>query len=421
MASEGREGLLRAVTRRGLAVLAGAPAASLALMACAGPGPAPPGAGGAGGAAKLSGTVELWSNSGYAYKDRTGARLAQEFEQQHPGLKVNWTDTPYADFMSKLVTTAVAGNPPDISYADRYVTKSFACKGAAAPLDEYVKRSRTVKLDNLWPQMRSDVTYNGKLYGMPHQGGVGLVWFNRNHFKEAGLDPAKPPTTWDQTVQAVQRLTRRAGTATERAGWVPQRGWGVPWMVMYWQLGGELLDSSEKKAVFNNDKATQVFDWLLRVHDLQGGEDAITELYAGANANDAFAQGKVSMVWAPNSTWRAQWASRSELDVGNTFWPTPPGGQAVELHGGLEPDHPQGGQEPGRRLRLPGVQAQRRPPGALGPGLGQHPLHPHGGDERALRQQQPGAEDRRRGHALRQVGHRRSGRRSGPQVPDRGG
>ena len=34
---------------------------------------------------------------------------------------------------------------------------------------------------------------------------------------------------------------RRAGTATERAGWVPQRGWGVPWMVMYWQLGGELM------------------------------------------------------------------------------------------------------------------------------------------------------------------------------------
>jgi multiple sugar transport system substrate-binding protein len=181
---------------------------------------------------------------------------------------------------------------------------------------------------------------------MPHQGGVGLVWFNRNHFKEAGLDPAKPPTTWDQTVQAIQRLTRRAGTATERAGWVPQRGWGVPWMVMYWQLGGELLDPTEKKAVFNNERATQVFDWLLRVHDLQGGEDAITELYAGANNYDAFAQGKVSMVWAPNSTWQAQWASRSELDVGNTFWPTPPGGKRSNYMGGWSLIVPKGAKNP---------------------------------------------------------------------------
>jgi multiple sugar transport system substrate-binding protein len=194
--------------------------------------------------------------------------------------------------------------------------------------------------------MRRDVTYKGRVYSLPSQGNVGQLWFNRNHFREAGLDPEKPPTTWDQAVQAIQRLTRRAGADVERAGWVPPRSWGVPWMVMYWQLGGELTDADDRRVIFNNERAVQVFEWQLHVHELQGGEDALTALYAGANANAAFAQGKVSMVWAANSTWRAQWANVPGLDVGNTYWPTPPNGQRSNYLGGATLIIPRGAKNP---------------------------------------------------------------------------
>jgi ABC-type glycerol-3-phosphate transport system substrate-binding protein len=301
---------------------------------------------GAPGAKKVTGAVEFWSDATLPYRDRTGAKLALEFEQLHPGVKINWTDTPYADFMGKLVPAVVAGTPPDLSYADRYVTKSFACKGAARELDGYLKQSRSLQVDNLWPQLRRDASYKGKIYSMPSQGNAGQLWFNKNHFREAGLDPDRPPTTWDQAVQAVQRLTRRPGAELERAGWVPARGWGVPWMVMYWQLGGELTDAEDRKVIFNNERAMQVFEWQLRVHDMQGGEDAITALFAGANMWDAFAQGKTSMLWGNNSARQARWSKVPGLEVGNSYWPTPPGGQRSNYFAGATLILPKGSKNP---------------------------------------------------------------------------
>jgi ABC-type glycerol-3-phosphate transport system substrate-binding protein len=194
--------------------------------------------------------------------------------------------------------------------------------------------------------MRRDVTYKGKVYGMPPQGNAGQLWFNKNHFREAGLDPERPPTTWEQAIQAVQRLTRRSGADIERAGWVPPRGWGVPWMVMYWQLGGDLTDADERKAIYNNERAMQVFEWQLRVHDMQGGEEAINALFAGANMWDAFAQGKVSMLWGNNSARQARWSKVAGLEVGNSYWPTPPGGQRSNYFAGATLIIPKGAKNP---------------------------------------------------------------------------
>jgi multiple sugar transport system substrate-binding protein len=297
-------------------------------------------------AKQLQGTVEFWTNSGYPFKDNVGAQLADEFMTQHPTVKIAWTDTAYGDFMTKLVTTAVSGNPPDLSYADRYVTESFACKGAAAPLDAYVKQSKSVKLDNFWPLMRDQITYKGQVYAMPHQGNVGLLFYNKSFFRESGLDPEKPPTTWDATLQAIPRLAKRSGAAVDRVGWVPTRGWGVPWMVPYWQLGGELLDKDEKKAIFNNDTANQVFEWLLKLQDAQGGDDAIAALYNGLNIYDALSQGKTAMVWSTNTTLRTTFSKVPGLDVGVTFWPTPPNGKHANYMGGWSLIIPKGAKNP---------------------------------------------------------------------------
>jgi hypothetical protein len=81
-------------------------------------------------------------------------------------------------------------------------------------------------------------------------------------------------------------------------GWPPQRGFGVPWMVPYWQLGGELTSADEKQASVNNDKAIPVLEWFLKVYDAQGGDEGVSEAFGSLGPFDAFAQGKTAMVWA---------------------------------------------------------------------------------------------------------------------------
>ncbi|MGH2350835.1 MAG: extracellular solute-binding protein, partial [Chloroflexota bacterium] len=277
-----REGhALRGLTRRSLmGVLSGGAAllGGAALAACGGAA-TEPAAQPVGSAKQITGKVEFWSNAGYAYTGKLGEKLVNEFQAANRGLTVEFTDTTYGDFMKKLVSTSAAGTPPDLSYADRYVTKSFACLGVARALDDYMKTAKNAKPAAFWPRLQHDITYRGKVWAVPHGPDIGLLYFNKNIFNESGLDPAKPPTTWDEAMSAIQRLTKRSGDKVERVGWAPQRGWGVPWMVMYWQLGGDLTSPDETKAIYNNEKAIQVFDWMLKVNEMQGGNEAIDEAF----------------------------------------------------------------------------------------------------------------------------------------------
>ena len=323
------------VTRRRVVTAAARGAALLttaAAAACGAPGAAPSGQ--PAGAKQLTGTVEFWSNAGYAYSGKLGEKLVGEFQLANPGLTVSFTDTTYGDFMTKLVSTSAAGTPPDLSYADRYVTKSFACLGVARALDDYMKTARAAKPTAFWPRLQHDITYKGKVWAVPHGPDIGLLYVNKNLFREAGLDPAKPPTTWDAAAAAIPRLMKRSGGTLERVGWAPQKGWGVPWMVMYWQLGGELQSQDESKAIYNNEQAIQTFEWLLKIYEAQGGNDAIEEAFQKANYMDAFAQGRMAMVWATYSTWRTRWEKELSLDVGFTYWPTPPNGRHGNYMGG---------------------------------------------------------------------------------------
>jgi multiple sugar transport system substrate-binding protein len=335
-------------TRRGMMGQLGRGAALLgtaALTACAGLGGGR-GTGGPGGAKQLTGTVDFWSNAGYPYSGRIGEQLVQEFQQANPGLTVAFTDTSYAEFMTKLVTASAAGTPPDLSYADRYVTKSFACLGVNLALDDYMKTAKHAKATAFWPRLQYDTTYGGKTWAVPHGPDVGLLYYNRNSFRESGLDAAKPPATWDEAASAIQRLTKRSGSTLERVGWAPLRGWGVPWMIMYWQLGGELTTPDEKQAAYNNDKAIQVFEWLLKVYEAQGGDQAVTEAFQGASPYDAFIQGRMAMVWATHSQRRTAFEKESSLDFAVTHWPTPPSGQRSNYMGGWSLIVPKGAKNP---------------------------------------------------------------------------
>jgi multiple sugar transport system substrate-binding protein len=89
-----------------------------------------------------------------------------------------------------------------------------------------------------------------------------------------------------------------------------------------------------------------VFDWLLKVDDVQGGEDAIAALYQGVNIYDALSEGKTAMVWATNTTWRTTFSKVPGLDVGFAPWPVPPNGKRANYMGGWSLIIPKGAKNP---------------------------------------------------------------------------
>ncbi len=276
----------------------------------------------------------FWSNAGYPYKDQVGAQLAQEF-QQKGGPTISWTDTLYGDFMKKLLTTVAAGTPPDLSYVDRYVTQAYAARGVLTAMDDLIAKSKTVQKDMFFSLLVHDTNYHGKTYAVPHGPDVGLLYYNKDLFQAAGLDPEKPPLTWDDAQATAQKLTKKSGSDYTQIGWSPAQDWGVPWMVAYWQQGGQLLNADETKATFDNPQAVAALDFLKKVYDLEGVYTDITKFISGiGDARKAFLGNKVAMRWDTHSSIHDFDVAKINFKWGASYFPLPPGGNHANYMGG---------------------------------------------------------------------------------------
>jgi multiple sugar transport system substrate-binding protein len=296
---------------------------------------------------KAGTTVVFWTNAQYPYKDGVGAQFVTEFGQQG-GPTIQYTNTAYKDFMSKLLTTVAAGTPPDLSYIDRYVTQGYACRGALSPLDDMIGRSAVIKKDMFFPRLVQDTTYHGKMYAIPNGAGVGFLFYNKDSFQAAGLDPAKPPTTWDSAQSIAQKLTRRQGTDLQQVGWSPAQDWGVPWMVPFWEEGGDLLNSAETTVTFDDAQAATALDFFTQLYNLQGSYAEVAQFVNSGNQNaqKGFFAGKVAVHWDSFPIVQMLTQQKVPFAWGTSYFPLPTGGQHANYGGGWGLVIPRGAKQP---------------------------------------------------------------------------
>ena len=100
----------------------------------------------------------------------------------------------------KFIGAIAAGTPPDVTYTDRYIPRSYAVLEAYLPLDDRIRTSK-VKPDEWWPYLRRDVTQGGKTYGLPTHTDARLF----------GSYPAVDPKVFkDQVIAGTIDLGRRS-------------------------------------------------------------------------------------------------------------------------------------------------------------------------------------------------------------------
>ena len=285
--------------------------------------------------ANKANAVVFWSNAGYPYKDHVGATLVTQFEQQG-GPTIAYTDTLYGDFMQKLLTTVAAGTPPDLSYIDRYVTQAYACRGVLQSMDPMIARSKVITKDMFFPRLVRDTNYHGKTYAIPSGADVGLLYYNKDLFQAAGLDPEQPPTTWDDASSMAQKLTKQQGSTLQQVGWSPSSDWGVPWLVAYWQQGGHQTNSDATKITLSNAQAVNALNYFKKVYDLEGGYDAVSKYVSalGDPRLKGFFASKIAMRWDTHSTIADMATKKVSFRWGASYFPLPPNGQRANYMGG---------------------------------------------------------------------------------------
>jgi sn-glycerol 3-phosphate transport system substrate-binding protein len=180
--------------------------------------------------------------------------FAADFQKDNPSIKVNpiYAGT-YQETIVKALTAHKSGTPPVTSVLLSTDMFTLIDEDAIVPIDDFVKTEEDKKwLASFFPGFMLNSRTEGKTWGAPFQRSTVVLYWNKEAFKEAGLDPEKPPTTWAEQVSFGEKLTKRdaSGNTSQWGIQIPSSGFP------YWLFQGL---STQAGAILANEAGTQTF------------------------------------------------------------------------------------------------------------------------------------------------------------------
>ena len=288
------------LSRREFLALTGGLAVTTTLAACAVP-TAPSDAGGSasGAPAAESVTINVWGNTGLIWD-----AMYEVFTEQ-TGIGVSNSDAGDVVFGDqKYLTAAAAGTGPDSAWQNRHTFLQFAAKGLYQDITARFDADGYDRND-FAPVQLAETTWEGDLFGLPWGTDVRYLFWNTDFFAEAGLDPAAPPTTWDELESFAGQLNVMDGDEYARYGFVPYL-FGNSWMWLYGFLNNAPAISDDKRTILCDDQRwIDALQWMVEFYDKNVGDfeiaNAFNEASQSAGLGQPFVAGKTAM--SANGNW----------------------------------------------------------------------------------------------------------------------
>ncbi|MEM2174464.1 MAG: sugar ABC transporter substrate-binding protein, partial [Candidatus Micrarchaeia archaeon] len=189
--------------------------------------------------------------------------LAGKFHELYPNIVVEVVGLPWTGMYDKILTTLQTEAAPDVVDVAVAWNIPYAQLGLLTPLDDY---ATTLDLSDFYKATLDTATWKGKLYGIPFRTEVGALGYNKTIFKESGLDPEKPPKTWDEAYEYGKKITVPGVKYFYSAGLGEKMHAVYEFLPLLWGNGGDILDAEYKKAVFNSDAGVEALDFLAKLY-----------------------------------------------------------------------------------------------------------------------------------------------------------
>ena len=222
------------------------------------------------------------------------------FEAENPNIKVDQIVVSWGEAHSQFMTSMAAGVAPDIAMMGGTWPVEFQALGAWAPAGDNLPADFA---DLFVPAALPTVLYDGEFYGVPWEGATWGFFYRKDLFEAAGLDPEKPPTTWDELVEYGQKLTvdKNCDGQPDQWGFVfPAAGWEPDdyFLPFAWQADCPVAELTEAGWVSSFDQP-ECLEALQFYYDLVHTY-AITPSsivgYTWEEASNAFAFGDAAMM-----------------------------------------------------------------------------------------------------------------------------
>jgi len=198
--------------------------------------------------------IEYWQ---YVFDTRVQAmdQLIANFQAANPDITVKHTTFPYADYQTRVVAAKAAGQGPDVVQLFYGWLDNFVAGELIQPLDPAVFPYEGIEAD-FFPIV-SAMKRGDNYYGLPTAVRSLALFYNKNLFTEAGLDPENPPQTLDELVAAAKATTKvdGGGNITSAGITLDMAGQDHQWWreVLIRQMGGEPYNADYTQVTYNDE------------------------------------------------------------------------------------------------------------------------------------------------------------------------
>ncbi len=234
-------------------------------------------------------TLDLWM-----FLDGTGflPSVVEAFEAAHPNIKVQITDVPEGEYVTKVDTALLAGQPPDIAFP--YVIRWIRA-GLVAPIDGALESAGVNLEDYNAGAVSRNCSLNGQVYCLGTFTAGYNLFYNKDLFDAAGVEhlSSTVPITIDKYADIVAQLAAYSDDMSERV-------WGGT-LPMPWWMDAANYFSEDGRSVMGhvNDEATAHFYQV--VADMAATDAILSSAdlsLVGNSANDMLASGQLAMAMA---------------------------------------------------------------------------------------------------------------------------
>ncbi|MGI6543404.1 MAG: ABC transporter substrate-binding protein [Limnochordia bacterium] len=214
-------------------------------------------------------------------------KVAPEFERLY-GVKVSIESASWDNRMDKIMVSLAGGMPYDIISTGFYSVYEEGSQGLLEPLDKYLADWELTKRfpQPIWEALK----WKGSIYAVPQNQDLRTIAYNTRLFGEAGLDPNKPPMSWDEMIQAARRLTKLEGDRLGVRGFARSSSVGGRAHELFWFMRMAGVPEVDPITLTSNLDKPVAETALIALSEL-----ADASRYDLAELPGGFAQGRIAM------------------------------------------------------------------------------------------------------------------------------
>lgn len=217
--------------------------------------------------------------------------VTRDFEKAHPSIQVRLENVDYRYFFQRLLSQIAGNSAPDVAMLDPQNMQMFAKRGALQNLNPWIEQTPGFDLSSYYPPIVDVFRYKAGLYVLPRDiAPIGLIYYNKKYFKEAGLPEPDGSWTWSFEprpelgskcfTHVMSKLTKRLPNGkVERWGFAPSWTGAFTDTVVFSQ-GARYVDNpgSFDTMNFTDPRVVKSFDFVAEISNKRKWMPSQTEL-----------------------------------------------------------------------------------------------------------------------------------------------